>query len=94
MNILVRQAKKPRTTIPGEGEYPNLIKSLLIDHPDHVWCGDIAYIKLKDRFAYFAFLMDVYTRAIRGWEISCSPDEKLVVGALQGLPKLRGNLLY
>ena len=83
MNILVRQAKKPRTTIPGEGEYPNLIKDLLIDHPDQVWCGDIAYIKLKDRFAYFAFLMDVYTRAIRGWEISCSLDEELVVRALE-----------
>ena len=83
MKLLVRQAKKPRTTIPGEGEYPNLIKDLLIDHPDQVWCGDIAYIKLKDRFAYFAFLMDVYTRAIRGWQISSSLDEELVVRALE-----------
>ena len=83
MNILVRQAKKPRTTIPAEGEYPNLIKGLQITHPDQVWCGDIAYIRLKDRFAYFAFLMDVYTRAIRGWEISSSLDEELVVRALE-----------
>ena len=82
-NLLVRQSKKPRTTIPAEGEYPNLIKDLLITHPDQVWCGDIAYIRLKDRFAYFAFVMDVYTRAIRGWEISSSPDEELVVGALE-----------
>ena len=82
-NLLVRQAKKPRTTIPAEGNYPNLIKGLQITHPDQVWCGDIAYIRLKDRFAYFAFLMDVYTRAIRGWQISFSLDEELVVGALE-----------
>ena len=56
MNILVRQSKKPRTTIPAEGEYPNLIKGLQITHPDQVWCGDIAYIRLKDRFAYLSLI--------------------------------------
>jgi len=83
MNFLVRQAKKPRTTMPGEGDYPNLVKGLLIDHPDQVWCGDIAYIRLKRGFAYIGFLMDAYTKAIRGWEISCSLDEELVVRAFE-----------
>jgi len=42
------------------------LRKVRIIHPDQVWCGDIAYIKLEDGFAYFAFLIDVYTRAIRG----------------------------
>ena len=82
-NLLVRQSKKPRTTTPAGGDYPNLVKELVINRPNQVWCGDVAYIKLKDKFAYFAFVMDAYTRAIKGWEISFSLDEELVVRALQ-----------
>ncbi|RLG45710.1 MAG: hypothetical protein DRN92_06465, partial [Thermoproteota archaeon] len=69
--------------VPRSSFYYRAKKGLQITHPDQVWCGDIAYIRLKDRFAYFAFLMDVYTRAIRGWQISFSLDEELVVRALQ-----------
>ena len=82
-NLLVRPIGKPKTTIPGKGDYPNLVKGLVITRPNQVWCGDIAYIRLKQGFAYIAFLMDAYTKAIRGWEISFNLDDELVVRALQ-----------
>jgi len=53
----------------------------VINRPNQVWCDDIAYIKLGRGFAYLAFLMDAYTRVIRGWEISCGLAEELVVSA-------------
>ena len=82
-NLLVRPFKRPRTTTPGVGDYPNLVKGLVITRPNQVWCGDIAYIKLKGGFVYLAFLMDAYTKAIRGWELSPRLDEELVVRALE-----------
>jgi len=70
-NLLIGPTRKPKATMPGEGDYPNLVRGHVIDHPNQVWCGDISYIELGRGFAYIAFLMDAYTRAIRGWEISC-----------------------
>jgi len=69
-NLLVQVKRFCRTTVPGEGGYPNLIRDLVIDRPNQVWCGDITYIRLGNGFVYLAVLMDVYTRAIRGWELS------------------------
>ena len=82
-NLLVQVKRFCRTTVPGEESYPNLIRDLVIDRPNQVWCGDITYIRLGNGFVYLAVLMDVYTRAIRGWELSPRLDEELTVKALE-----------
>lgn len=56
------------------GRYPNLVRGLVIDHPEQVWVGDITYIRLQPEFVYLAVLMDVYTRSIRGWHLSRSME--------------------
>ena len=38
--------------------------------PDQVWVCDITYIRLGQGFVYLAVIMDVFTRAIRGWNLS------------------------
>jgi putative transposase len=63
--------------------YPNLVRDLTVDHPDHVWVGDITYVALRLEFVYLAVLMDVFTRAIRGWELSRSLDQGLTLTALE-----------
>jgi len=50
--------------------HPNLLIGLEITYPDQVWVSDITYIRLKDEFVYLAVIMDIFTRAIRGWELS------------------------
>ena len=47
--------------------YPKLDGIPAGDVPDEVWAADITYIRLKHGFIYLAVLMDVFTRAIRGW---------------------------
>ena len=47
--------------------YPNLVKDLVVVHPEQVWVSDITYIRLGEGFVYLAIVMDVFTRAIRGW---------------------------
>lgn len=63
--------------------FPNLVRDLPVDHPDHVWVGDITYVRLHLEFVYLAVLMDVFTRAIRGWELSRSLGQALTLTALE-----------
>lgn len=63
--------------------YPNLVKDLAIDHPEQVWVSDITFIRLGSGFVYLAIILDVYTRAIRGWEVSKLLDGELTLSALR-----------
>lgn len=63
--------------------YPNLVANLAIKEPDAVWVADITYVRLQREFVYLAVLMDVYTRAIRGWEVSRHLDQALTLNALE-----------
>ena len=64
--------------------YPNLVKELEITYPDQVWVSDITYIRLQGDFVYLAIIMDVFTRALRGWALSRSLDQVLTLMALRG----------
>ena len=63
--------------------YPNLVAGLAVTQPDQVWVADITYVRLRAEFVYLAVLMDVYTRAIRGWELSRHLDQALTLAALE-----------
>ena len=84
-----------RTTNSRHGfpRYPNLVQDLVITQPDEVWVADITYIKLRHEFIYLAVVMDVYTRVIRGWQLSAGLGAELALGALekalpQGTPQI------
>lgn len=83
-NLLVHVKSYLKTTLSNHhlGRYPNLIKDIQIVRPNQVWCGDITYIKLKKEYGYLCVLMDIFTRSIRGWQISGSLDEELTISAL------------
>jgi transposase InsO family protein len=63
--------------------YPNLVAGLEVTYPDQVWVADITYVALQDEFVYLAVIMDVYTRAVRGWQLSRSLDRELTLTALR-----------
>jgi len=69
--------------------YPNLVKVLEISHPEHVWVSDITYIRLFQDFVYLAIIMDVFTRAIRGWCLSRVLDQELTLTALRAASETR-----
>ena len=77
--------RKIRTT-DSQHPYPryeNLVKNLEIVHPDQVWVSDITYIRLRNGFIYLAIILDVFTRAVRGWCLSRTLDQSLTLLALQ-----------
>jgi transposase InsO family protein len=79
-----RPVRRKRTTDSNHAfpRFPNLVETLEVLRPDHVWVGDITYIRLRRDFVYLAVLMDVYTRAIRGWHLGTSLDGSLTMIAL------------
>lgn len=77
--------RKTRTTDSRHDfpRYPNRVGGLKITRPDQVWVADITYIRLARDFVYLAVLMDVHTRAVRGWHLSRSLDRQLTLTALR-----------
>lgn len=64
--------------------YPNLVRDLVIDHPNQVWVCDITYIVLgSGEIVYLAIVMDVFTRMIRGWALGTDLTHQLTKEALR-----------
>ena len=84
---LLRPVKRRKTrTTNSQHPYPryeNLVKNLEIVRPDQVWVSDITYIRLRNGFIYLAIILDVFTRAVRGWCLSRTLDQPLTLLALQ-----------
>jgi putative transposase len=77
--------RKYRTT-NSDHPYPryrNLVKDLEITAPDQVWVCDLTYIRVGQGFVFLAIIMDVYTRLIRGWQLSQAIDQELTLAALR-----------
>lgn len=73
MDLGYRVKKRPnfiRTTIPTVYRYPNLIEGLLIRDRNRVWQSDITYFDVAGRFYYLVFIIDIYTKVIRGYQAS------------------------
>jgi transposase InsO family protein len=66
----------------GFGRFANLVEDLVVERPDQVWVADVTYIRLQREFVYLAVLMDVFTRAIRGWHLGRSLEQELTLTAL------------
>jgi putative transposase len=86
MGLQVRlKPRKQHTTNSNHPfpRYPNLVEGLEIIRPDQVWVGDITYVHLLRECVYLAVLMDVFTRAIRGWYLGRNLDQELTLTALR-----------
>lgn len=75
------------TSKPGKGLqhriYPYLLRSLTITQPNHVWCTDITYIRMKRGFIYLVAIMDWGTKKILSWEISQTMENDFCISALK-----------
>jgi len=51
--------------------------------PNVLWVADFTYVRTAVGFVYVAFIIDVFARYIVGWQVSSSPNTKLVLDALE-----------
>ena len=79
------RAKGPRTTVAGTGPdtRPDLVKrTFTASCPDRLWVADITYVRTFAGWVYCAFVLDVFSRRVVGWQISTSLRTDLALDAL------------
>ena len=63
--------------------WPYLLRNVVIDRPNQVWCADITYIPMRRGFLYLLAIMDWYSRKVLAWRLSNSMDAEFCVEALK-----------
>lgn len=85
MNGLVR-GRRTRTTIPGKDgrrAADLLNRDFSSPRPNHAWVTDFTYVPTWSGFVYVAFAIDLYSRAIVGWDASTIKDTAFVESCLR-----------
>ena len=68
---------------PQHKIWPYLLRNVVIDRPNQVWCADITYIPMRRGFLYLVAIMDWYSRKVLAWRLSNSMDAEFCVEALK-----------
>ena len=71
MNLMDLRAIYPMKSLSKGGwvkyRMPYLLRNLLIDRTNQVWCTDISYMAMEHGFMYLYAIIDVYSRYIAGF---------------------------
>lgn len=77
--------QRPRTTVPHPEHrvFPYLLRDVVIDRPNQVWCADLTYIPMRRGFLYLVAVMDWATRKVLSWRVSNTMDVEFCLEALE-----------
>lgn len=79
------RGKKKRTTIPSPKDQcpKDLVnRKFTADRPNKLWVADFTYVSTWRGYAYAAFIIDVFSRMIVGWNVMASMTAQLTLNAL------------
>jgi putative transposase len=82
----ISRAKSPRTTVPGPlSDRPaGLVKrQFTAPAPNCLWVADITYIRTFSGWVYAAFVTDLFSRRVVGWQLSTTMHTSLALDALE-----------
>jgi putative transposase len=76
---------KPTTTLPSDDERPaDLVeREFTAPAPNRLWVADLTYVKTHSGWVYVAFIIDVFSRFVVGWQASRSLRSDLAIDALE-----------
>jgi putative transposase len=82
----VQRGKRRFTTVAdtNAARPPDLVKRVFVaERPNELWLSDITYASTWGGWLYVAFILDVYSRMIVGWQIADHLRTDLVLDALE-----------
>jgi putative transposase len=88
-----RRGKPWRTTIPdpAAARPPDLVqRDFTASAPNELWVSDLTYLRCWEGRVFFAFVIDVFSRMIVGWQFAEHMRSHLVLDALKMALHLRG----
>jgi len=76
--------RKPNTSAahPQHKVYPYLLRGMVIERPNQVWCADITYIPMAKGFVYLVAVMDWFSRRVLSWRLSIGMETGFCVEAV------------
>ena len=82
---LVPIYQRPRTTVPHPEHrvYPHLLRDMVVDRPNQVWCANLTYIPMRRGFLYLVAVMDWSMRKVLSWRVSNTMDVEFYLEALE-----------
>jgi transposase InsO family protein len=81
-----RRGKPWRTTKPdpNAARRPDLVqRQFTAEQPNRLWVGDLSYLRCWEGVVYFAFVIDVFSRRVVGWQLASHMRTDLVLDALR-----------
>jgi putative transposase len=81
-----RRGKPWRTTIPDLRAHrsPDLVqRDFTASRPDALWVADFTYLRCWEGLVFFAFVIDVFSRRVVGWQFAGHMRTDLVLDALR-----------
>jgi putative transposase len=88
-----RRGKPWRTTTadPNATRRPDLVqRDFSAPSPDRLWVADFTYLRCWEGLVFFAFVIDVFSRRIVGWQLAGNMRTDLVADALRMALARRG----
>lgn len=82
----VVRGKTPRTTLADEEDQrpDDLVRRKFVAAaPNRLWVADLTYVKTHSGWVYVAFIVDVFSRFVVGWQASRSLRAELALDALE-----------
>ncbi|WP_235005928.1 IS3 family transposase [Nocardiopsis sp. JB363] len=82
----IARTKQPRTTTGSRASdtRPDLVeRAFTADAPNQLWVADITYIRTFAGWVYAAFVIDVHSRRVVGWQVARSLHTNLALDALE-----------
>ena len=82
----IRREKTRKTTVGDGAETPRpadlVDREFVADAPNQLWVADLTYIRTYSGWVYAAFVLEVYSRMVVGWQVSVSLRTDLALDAL------------
>ncbi|MFC9640985.1 IS3 family transposase [Streptomyces mirabilis] len=82
----VIRGQRRRTTVPEPSapRPPDLVdRNFTASRPDQLWVADMTYVRTWSGWVYVAFVLDVYSRMIVGWQVANHMRTELPLDALE-----------
>lgn len=82
----VIRGQRRRTTVlePSAPRPPDLVdRNFTAARPDQLWVADMTYVRTWSGWVYVAFVLDVYSRMIVGWQVANHMRTELPLDALE-----------
>jgi putative transposase len=81
-----RRGKRWKTTTPDRhaGRRPDLVeRDFTASRPDELYVADLTYLRCWEGLVFLAFVIDVYSRRVVGWQLAGHMRASLVCDALR-----------